>query len=72
MEGGGLVEQLGCCGIAVVLGTFPIELRGKDVGVKLFVVVFQLVSVDKHLEQRHWLLEAFVTVGIFSTRLSNM
>lgn len=63
-EGGRLVEKLGCRGLAVVLGAFSIELRGKDVSVKLLVVVFQLVSVDEHLEQKHQLLEAFETVDI--------
>ncbi len=54
-EGGRLVEQLGCCGLPVVLGAFSIELRGKNVSVKLLVVVFQLVTVDEHLEQKQQL-----------------
>lgn len=62
-DGVRLVKQLGCYGLAVVLGTFSIELRRKDFRVKLFVVVFQLVSMDEHLEQEQ---EAFETVGILS------
>ena len=49
-EAGHLVEQLGCCGLAIVLGTFSIKFRGQDIGIKLLVVVLQLISVDEHLE----------------------
>lgn len=48
-RGGCSVEQLGCYGFAVVLGVLAVELGRQDVGVKLLVVVVQLVSVDKHL-----------------------
>ena len=61
-EGGCLVEQFGGYGLAVVLGTFSIELRGKDVSVELLVVVFQLVSVDEHLEKEQQPLETPETV----------
>lgn len=47
--GGALIEQLGCRGLAVVFGTFSVELSRKDVGVKFLVVVVQLVSVHEHL-----------------------
>lgn len=47
--GGTSVKQLCCCGLSIVLRSFPVKLGRKDVGVKLLVVVFQLVSVNKDL-----------------------
>lgn len=48
-NGTALVEQLGCHSLAVVLGTFSVKLSWKDVGIKLLVVVFQFVSMNKNL-----------------------
>lgn len=46
---GASVKQLGRRGLSVVLRGFPVKLGRKDVRVKLLVVVFQLVSVNKDL-----------------------
>lgn len=71
-----LVEQVGSRGLAVIFGTFSIKLSWEDVGVELFVITFQLVSVNKHLknakkkkQKKQQLLETFndrwcVLVGI--------
>lgn len=46
---GASVKQLGRRGLSVVLRGFPVKLGRKDVRVKLLVVVFKLVSVNKDL-----------------------
>lgn len=48
---GASVKQLGCCCLSVVLRSFPVKLRREDVSVKLLVVVFQLVSMNKDLRK---------------------
>lgn len=49
---GASVKQLSSCGLPVVLGPFSIKFGGKDVCIKLLVVVFQLISMHKHLCKR--------------------